>query len=111
MKLAGSFVLLFVLTSIAVLHAAPPITPVGPEPNLPQIQGTAPAPVTPTSTSLLCVSSKSVVFFGRHGLGCRETRPSIWRAQGCTSTMGCCAAESGCLVSSATNAISGDGIY
>jgi hypothetical protein len=44
---------------------------------------------------------------GARGMGCRETPPSIWKAQGCPATAGCCQAAKGCLVSG----VLGDGMY
>jgi len=58
-----------------------------------------------------CTNSKTVVLFGIAGKGCRETKPMVWQAQMCPTTVGCCNDADGCLVPSAANAIRGDGIY
>ena len=76
------------------------------------LQLTPSALTTPTSVAPVCVASKSQTLFGgQRGLGCRETPPTVWQVQGCPAKTGCCAAAGGCLVSSPSNAIRGDGIY
>ena len=75
------------------------------------LQLAPPAPATPTSAAAVCVASKSTIMLGVQGMGCRETPPAVWQAQGCPATTGCCTQAGGCLVSSPSNSIRGDGIY
>src|SRR4249919_4261149 len=77
--------------------------PIRPKPrNLP-----VPAAV-PASIAVACTQSRSQIILGRPGLGCRESPPNIWTAQGCPTDIGCCSSTNGCLVTSPNNSVRGD---
>ena len=45
------------------------------------------------------------------GVGCYETPPSLWGAQGCPTTVGCCNSEFGCLRTGGADTEPGNGRY